>query len=412
MIIIFEPQCTGFAHEQFNAGFLYGYLLAYPEENIVFFGEKEHIKCIKAVFSSADLSSNKIEFTEMEIPETNSLAAVFEYSRILKNLLTYANKNDCNKIVFLSIHTYSLMPLKYLLQFKYNNSFKVHIAMHGILEFVKRKNYSLLLEIYQKVAERLRKIIGIAYTQLKYEPKNRYLYEKLFKISLHLFSNKNIAYFVFREDSLRSVKKYLPDMQQYFKSIDLPYIYKEMSKMGNVIPANKRVFATIGQGDIFTVQKVVRKLNSDVNINVNNYEVRIIGSGKWKQDGLAPIKYIGNGQGLSRAEIEEQIKDVQYVLFFYDPDSYELMTSGSFFDAIAYCKPMIFIKNRCFDYYYQNYKFGYRCENIDEMIVTMQKLLIGNDKNYLDFNSEIRRMQNDTSIISNYCKLKFNEEST
>lgn len=412
MIIIFEPQCTGFAHEQFNAGFLYGYLLAYPEENIVFFGEKEHIKCVKAVFSSADLSLNKIEFTEMEIPETSSLAAVFEYSRILKNLLTYANKNDCNKIVLLSIHTYSLIPLKYLLQFKYNNSFKVHIAMHGILEFVKRKNYSLLLEIYQKAAERLRKIIGIAYTQLKYEPKNRYLYEKLFKISLHLFSNKNIAYFVFREDSLRSVKKYLPDMQQYFKSIDLPYIYKEMSKMGNVIPANKRVFATIGQGDIFTVQKVVRKLNSDVNINVNNYEVRIIGSGKWKQDGLAPIKYIGNGQGLSRAEIEEQIKDVQYVLFFYDPDSYELMTSGSFFDAIAYCKPMIFIKNRCFDYYYQNYKFGYRCENIDEMIATMQKILISNDKNYLDFNSEIRRMQNDTSITSNYYKLKFNEEST
>lgn len=416
MIIIFEPQCAGFAHEQFNAGFLYGYSLAYPQERIIYFGEKEHIKCIKAVFSSANLAFDEIEFEEVEIPEPNRLSKIsvaFEYYQIFKKMLHYASENNCNKIALLSIYSYNLIPLKLLIQLRHKNAFRFQIMMHGTLEFVKRNNFSIpFSSLSIKLFNRLGKMFKLSGVYFNSKPTNKYLYEKIFKASLLLLGNANISYYVFREDSLKSVKKYLPNMQQYFKSIDLPYIYKDMSKMGSVTPAKKRVFATIGQGDIYSVQKVVRKLNSDVNINVNSYEVRILGFGKWKQDGLAPIKHIGNGRILARAEIEEQIKDVQYVLFFYDPDSYELMTSGSFFDAIAYCKPMIFLKNHCFDYYYQNYKFGYRCENIDEMIATIRKILISNDKNYLEFSSEIKRMQNDTSIISNYYKLKFNEEST
>jgi hypothetical protein len=411
MIIIFEPQCRGFAHEQFNAGFLYGYSLAYQEEEIVFWGEKEHIKCIQAVFSSANLSFNKIEFNEIKIPQADFLRAFFEYSKLLKELLSYAYKNHCNKIVFLSIHTYNLIPLKYLLQIKYHNSIQIHVAMHGILEFIKRKNSSLLSELHQKVGRRFRKLFGIANIQLKYLPKNKYLYEKLFKISLQLFSNKNITYFVFREDSLKKIKEYFPKIHKQFKSIDLPYIYKDVSRKNEIISSNRIVFGTIGRSDIFAVQEVVRKLNNDSNNSINNFEIRIIGGNKIGHDNLEPIKYLGDGQILARSMIEEQIKDIQYILFFYDPDSYELTTSGAFFDAIAYSKPMIFLKNNCFDFYYYKYKFGYRCNNIDELISVIKRIILSDEKYYQGFVSEIIRMQRDTAISNNYYKLKFNEEN-
>lgn len=414
MIIIFEPQCIGFAHEQFNAAFLYGYSLAYPNEKIIYFAEKEHLKCVKHVFNSANLSLNEIVFTEIEIPESNSLAnprVVFEYSRILKNLLSYAYKNDCNKIVFLSIYTYSLIPLKYLLQFKYNNSIQVHIAMHGILEFIKRKNFLLLSEFYQKVERRFRKFFGIANIQLKYKLKNKYLYEKLFKISLQLFSNKNITYFVFREDSLKKIKEYLPKIHKHFNSIDLPYIYKNVKNNHELEFSNLKIFATFEKGYTNKLNEVVQILSQD-SVLANNFEIRIIGGiANEKLTIFKQIKYVGINGKLSRKEIEEYIRDVKYLLFFYDPDSYELTTSGAFFDAIAYCKPIIFLKNHCLDYYYDNYKFGYRCNNIDELISAMKRIILSDEINYQGFVSEIIRMHQDTVIRNNYYKLKFNEEN-
>jgi hypothetical protein len=411
MIIIFEPQCRGFAHEQFNAGFLYGYLLAYPQERIVFWGEKEHIKCLQAVFSSANVAFDQVEFVEVEIPEPNQLSrisVIFEYSRLFEELFLYASRNNCNKIVLLSIYSYNLLPLKYLSKWRYKNFFQFHIMMHGTLEFVKRNNFSIpFANYFLKLFKLIGRLFKLPNVKFELKPTNKYLYEKLFKTSLRFLGNENIAYFVFREDSLKSVGKYLPEIHPYFKSIDLPYIFKDAPEEHNVASSSKKVFATIGQGDLLAIQKIVRKLNSGANMNVNNYEIRIVGPRKMGQEYLEPIKYIGNGQVLLRAEIEEQIKDVQYVLFFYGPDSYELTTSGSFFDAIAYCKPMIFLSNRCFDYYYENYKFGFRCKNLDEMVAVMQKITLGIDRGYPEYSAEIRRMRADISISRNYCKLKF-----
>jgi hypothetical protein len=84
------------------------------------------------------------------------------------------------------------------------------------------------------------------------------------------------------------------------------------------------------------------------------------------------------------------------------------MTSGSFFDAISYKKPIIFIKNCCFDYYYKNFEFGYRCNNLNEIIYYMKKIITSGDNNYAKFEAEIIRMQKNTSIENNYIKLRMN----
>jgi hypothetical protein len=411
MIVLFEPQCAGFAHEQFNAGFLLGYSLAYPENKIIFFGERDHIKCIKNILECSNIVLKNVEFTEIKIPKSDSLSSArvtFQYYKLFKKVLSFAIENRCIGFVLLSIYSYNLIPLKVILIDDYYRALSIHIVMHGTLEFIKRKSAlfpnSILRDFSYPLTEYIDKI-----RIPKEEQYNNYLYEKLFKLSVLLPSNRNITYYVFREDTLEKLKKYLPQVFLHFRCVDLPYIYKIKDSNTNYRRnTDTKLFATIGKGDSAAVRNIVNRLSADKK-NVKRYEIRIIGGGGNDTEirGIREIKFVGSGRRLTREEIEEQIRDVQYVLFFYNEDSYELSTSGSFFDAVAYGKPIIFLKNVCFDFYYRKYKFGYRCDNLDEMITCIKKIINDCDENYSNYKSEILRMQTDTSIVNNYYKLAF-----
>ncbi len=406
MIILCEPQCSGYSHEQFNAGTLYGYSLAYPDEKIIFFAEKEHIKCIQKIYNLANLSFKNIEFFEMNIPESKKLASIlviFKYYSLLKYLLNYASDNNCYKIAFLSIYTFNLLPLKYLI-FKLRTPFKFNIAMHGTLEFIKRKNILFHSNFINKIINRIKSKFNII-TEINNAPVNNFLYEKLFTFSLKI-QNKNIKYFVFRDDIPEKIRIYLPTIYQHFKSIDLPYIFKDTYFLNSGVFKKKIVFATIGQGDLNSIYKIVDNLSQISKIS-NKYEIRIIGGNNRKNIRNEYTNVVHYGDNLSRDKIEHICKEVNYFLFFYNSEFYELTTSGSFFDAIAYCKPIIFLKNNCFDFYYQKYNFGYRCSNITEMINVLTNIIVLNDANYKKHISEIIRMRNDISIKNNYTKLKF-----
>ena len=410
MIIIFEPQCRGFEHEQFNAGFLHGYSLKYPNETIIFFAEKDHIRCVQNVLYSAKITLTEVKYVETKIPESNSLAklgVIFQYYKILKCLLQFASENHCNRLVFLSIYTFNLIPLKILLQYHYHNYFQVHIGMHGILESIRRKNVLTPIQFVAKVANRFRRFLKLNSIDLKLVETNKYIYEKLFRSSLQFFNNQKIIYYVFREDSREKLKSYLPRAHVFFSTVDLPYIYKEQADTEKLSRLDIKIFATVGHGNLHAVNEVVRKIAPKICSHFN-FEVRIIGGNP--NQGVPNserIRICGASERLTRMEIEEEIEDVQYVLFFCNKEAYKLTTSGSFFDAIAYCKPMIFLTNPCFDYYYEKYRFGYRCESIDEVVVVIQNILSGYGSDYLHHVSEIKRMQYDISISNNFHKLRF-----
>ncbi|RJP50335.1 MAG: hypothetical protein C4586_06135 [Anaerolineaceae bacterium] len=409
MIIAVEPQCRGMAHEQFNAALLYGYCIAHPGEKVVFWAESEHIRHVGRILDSAGLFPANLEFVEIEIPESKRLSkpgVMFAYCGMFMRVLNHAVEKQCNKVVFFSIYAYNLIPLKVLIHFFYKDRFILHVMMHGALDAVKLSNFSLPgVDQFAAFLKIIREKFQWNNLKLPIKPSNKYLYEKLFKISLHLFGNDHIFYYVFRDGALAGVERYLPNIRDRFRSIDLPYIFKDMPAAKT--SSGRVVFATIGRGDIKAVRRVVNMLVNDLGVDGQRFEVRILGGGRFLPDLHPSIDHIGGGRILSRAEIEEYIQDVHYVLFFYDPNAYELTTSGAFFDAVAYCKPMIFLKNRCLDSYYQNYKFGYQCEDMNEMIVAMRNAMNSGDERYAGFCSEIRRMQADVSVHRNCYKLKF-----
>lgn len=411
MVVIIEPQCRGFAHEQFNAAFLYGYSLAYPEEEIFFFGEKEHISLVKAAIKSSQLSIKNFQFKELIIPESQSISnpiVIFQYVKILKTVLDFCVQNNCTKIAFLSIYTYNLIPLKYLLNFKYKNLFKVHIVMHGTLEFIKRKNFTFFSQNFKRLVNYSKRILNIKTKLLSFGPVNRFLYEKLFKLTLKLTGNQNITYFVMREDSLARINNYLPEESKYFKAIDLPYIYNNNTKRVITAP-DQLTFATFGKGNTNELQQIADYFALE-NCNKANSKLIIIGGDLLDEfDKYEQIEYPIKNRRFTRLELEDILQRVDYFIYLYDEDSYELTTSGAFFDAIAYFKPMVFLKNHCFDHYYEQYKFGYKCQNINGMLLTLDTVIKNHEENYKGLLTEIRRMQNDKSITHNYSKLYFDD---
>jgi len=407
MIILCEPQCKGYSHEQFNAGFLYGYSLSYPEEQILFFGEKNHNRCIRSILDSSSLEQINVEFHDIEIPEGNSLVIMIKYLKVIDTLLNFAKTNKCQKISFLSIYSFNLLPLKLLLHHKYNHSFLVHIMMHGTLEFVKRKNYSF----FRKFLNLLKKIIAhfnkISQSLVDEGSQNIYFYEKLFKKALHVFGNKHISYYVFREDSLKKVHQYLPSIASYFRWIDLPYIYKNDKPRFSEQMDFDGLFLTFDKGNTSELNELFEALFANKDNSKLN-PIQIIGKNTNMEDYCHPqmlnLYHMGE---LSRKQIEEMMTKAKYLLILYPETSYELTTSGLLFDGVAYCKPMIFLKNVCLDYYYNNYKFGYRCENLEEISKIIQKIILGEGKEYPFFCSEIFRMQSDVSIKQSFLKLRF-----
>ncbi|WP_395783320.1 hypothetical protein [Aquirufa sp.] len=411
MIVLIEPQCRGFEHEQFNAALLFGYSLAYPQSEIIFFAERGHIDCVKAISHSSQLSITNVHFKEIIIPETKALArpsVIFQYFKLLQTLLDFAKSNDCSKIAFLSIYTYNLIPLKYLLRYKYKNSFKVHIAMHGTLEFIKRENFVICRQNFNRLIHYIIRKLNIKTKVLKIKPANRFLYEKFFKLSLTFIGNQEITYFVLRKDSLAKINNYLPKELKYFNAIDHPYIYREFNFNREETPSNKLTFATFGKFNKTELRQIANYFSLK---NSNNTEIKLIIIGGDENDILDtyenveyPIKF----RRFTREEFEQILRRVDYFIFLYEEDLYELTTSGAFFDAIANSIPMVFLKNYCFDHYYENYNFGYQCNDINGMLMTLDKVIENHKQNYKGLVSEIRRMQNDTSISHNYSKLNFN----
>lgn len=51
MIIVCDPGCKGFCHENVNSGFIYGLRLAHPDETIRFYAEINHINAIINIFT-------------------------------------------------------------------------------------------------------------------------------------------------------------------------------------------------------------------------------------------------------------------------------------------------------------------------------------------------------------------------
>lgn len=418
MIIIIEPRCTGDLHDMVNASFIYGICTEYHSEKVIFYADSSHQKCIKDIFSNDNLNPENLEFIPSDIPKGNffNISKIFLFYRLFNHILSSASKLHVKKIFFLTIYSYNLIILKILLKYRYTDLFEIKIIVHGVLEDIRSPTSSFLL--------------------------NRI---KQFRYALMLFPELDIQYIVLSPSIMKNLIIHLPSLSKKFVAMHLPYLYKPKKK-SFAQKKEKLVFATIGRGNPTSIKQVVTRIQYE-KISHQSYEFLIVGEScdiihsksyrmfivltldhlkksvikkrliknlfeipvfiknyfkPVQESEIQNLKCVSGGRRLSRSEIDHYMEFVDYTLFLYHKNLYKLSASGSFFDSISFRKPMIFLGNDFFDYYFSRYKIGYRAETIDEIIAIIKKIIETNneEETYNQFLKEIDRFREEINIES------------
>jgi len=331
MIIVCEPECRGTAHEKINSAFLYGVRLAYPDDKILFFAEEGHIAAMKENFKRDNAVINNIEYRIFALPEPpyDRIPAYFTYYKIFKWLFDYAAASDCGKLFFLSVNPPNLYCIKKIIA-RYYPRMNCGAVMHGIIETVKTcPGFTDRLKIWP--------------------------YLMWFKKALEYRSDLAVNYLMLSKRTHSNLSAYIDDdLYRKFFYMDIPYIFNQDYVKER--DPKRLVVATIGHGNPNALIDFVNILKAKLGtIGDKNLEIRIIGSStkriekKLKDD--PSVNCVSPGKRLTREEIDMHARDVDYFLFLYDRQSYELTSSGAFFDALYYKTPILSLDTSCIRYY-------------------------------------------------------------
>lgn len=321
MIVVCEPQCTGFAHESHNAGMLLMLTLAYPNEQITFFAERTHIEAVCYCFTASGHSTSQITFIPVELPPvSSSFWSFYRDFRFIDSILVRAEALQAKNVFFLSIHSNSLLALKLLQKKKFSN-LNSFALLHGVMEYARHPFYWCLLK-----SRHIRWIQHFRYI-LKY---------------IKLDSLKYIALSPFCYQRIKG--------NNFFSSLPLKQLYLPIifDNKSNIFKNKKITFATVGGGNPYKVAELDSLLMQK---GYSEYQILVLGNFPSQlnhSNHLFPLQKAGP---LSRESISCFMRNVDILLLFYNKDSYSYTQSGSFYEIFQYNKPAIFFRNDNFSWH-------------------------------------------------------------
>jgi hypothetical protein len=407
MIFIIEPQCRGFQHEKCNSGAIALYLRAFPNEEVHFFAEKTHLENVCDILVIGNICLDKLKCHEIQIPDSvllSRISTIFKFYVLFNQILGRSDFPNISikKVVLLSAYSFNLIAFKLsraLLTYKIS----VDIYLHGAIESLCCEYIYNPLLIYKRVLNFISNKFNFNFKfKIRYYTQ---FYDLLLMPSFYLFSNANVKYILFREDSLLKFKAKLPLLKNKLLLVNLPNInYNELCKVD--FPS----FAYIYRGEEVKFENLVNSLESSVLNQPYCFSIYLSRPTNFHLNTNGTFKFkVHTPNDRSRLEIDNFILQSKYVIYLYSEDSYELTTSGAFFDAIMHGKPVLFLKNHCFDYYFEGYKFGYRFDNILELNTKVVEIINFGDPNYNYFLDEIDKLKYLVSTENNFNKLIYED---
>ncbi|MDA8235871.1 MAG: glycosyltransferase family 1 protein [Clostridia bacterium] len=359
MIIIYEPQCIGFEHVEFNASFITVVSYAYPNEKILFLAEETHLQEVSKKLASQSIGG--VEYRVIVLPprHMSSFRKLPGEYRLCRYVFELARKYHANKVVFSSITSPSLISIKMLLRkFKEINCI---VIPHRILETL-------------VVRPSLRQPLEIVFW---------------FRFPLLLGSSDRITYLVLGQSIQKCLCSKFPTIEKKIKSIDLPYFYQDPKEF---LPFKDKVirFGSFGVGHRGKGTDLFFKLADEVQANKTVYQPEFILIGHLNDKALrhaypASVLVPSPSTPLSREDFDMFAQNVDYAVFLHLPKTYKLVASGALFDAFSYVKPIIALRNPFFEYYFQTMgDIGYLCESYDEIhAVILNVLRDGSTERYI-----------------------------
>ena len=315
MVILLEPICSAWVHEEVNAGFL-KLVSENTKQEVVYIGEKEHLRCVKRIWS--DNCVNYMALTKT-VPQGDAdrYENTIYYFRLLSDVLV-RYKPD---ILFV-LCGYRPCILAAEIASALFPKTKIKQVIHGMIEEKKGRAES---------------------------------YARLFANSVFCQNLSFITYSPYCTDDYWKLKK------NKFVFLDHTYI-KDKEVSASKSDSNVARIGIVGacaNAKAFKLISMVNKRNLD-----DKYEFWIISKYGEQFKKLGNVKILETE--FDRKNKNQMIRNMDYLLLPYGRDEYRQSASGVLWDAISNRIPCFMLDCRYFAYY-APYKIGYRAENLGEL---------------------------------------------
>ncbi len=362
-IILLDLFSVSNFHEIFNFCFLYSLLNGNKNREIEYYADSSVIRLLEKRAFEQNININQVIFHTKSVNKGQKSHQIFYrfFRECLYELQVIFNSKNVDIVLS---HLNPFIGLLYPLWKRTNN--KIYIVCHGELEYI------------------------ISNPRF-YKPMNFYKFciKKFLKYTL----TDNLSLIVLGNSIKINLLKYtIPDNYTKIRSMKHPYIFedtKENVKINYQYPIKIGFIGSVskekGLHDIFKLSEYFKN-----NILEKKLEIYIIGSNNLDVNNYPLIKFIKNKDGsyLPYNKFQEAVHNLDYICYFYPTDSYKLIASGAFFDAINHKKPIIALHNDYFLDIEKNYgKFGYLCSTKSE-IINIISYLITNVYNSTEDNSK------------------------
>jgi hypothetical protein len=326
-IALVEPQMEALFHAPFNAALLHAVLLAYSEAAVSFRAFPEHARVVREILAEhAPELATRVEWRVVPFTSGGSLVRRWRRGgRAIHEVLGRSPAHE--RILFCSISRMQLLQLKRAMR----NSDQVRAVLHGDLDQIERpsrERFPMRLFSLERVLQRPHPA-GLRYLLLG--------------------------------DSIRErVPERLRAALANPGVIDHPYHFFPVRAA--VAPAPVfGIFGNSGSGrQLDAVARAVKVGNPAIRF-------RLVGfvADQAAVQRLRPFVEDVGDQPIARATFLARAEEITHALWLAPPHSFRLRASGTFFDALASAKPLIYTANPYIDGYLAGAPgIGVRCATL------------------------------------------------
>ncbi len=361
-MIIAEISKFGVQHVGYNAAMISVMKKVDPEDDIEFWGEKEHISYLQKKIDPQVLGKAKVVKVIDPSGTILWLRKLSGETLLALRLLAYAHKTR-QLIVFLSLFPSTLLVLKWAQ--RYYKMARVMVCLHGELEYLRTSSADPRL--------------------------------KMFRLSMRkalLLKRSNFMLVLQGEVIWNNLSAILPVKREGFLVINHPFLFEEKGSQIAAVGHQGLVISHIGRADMVKKAYMIFELGKRLSAFVVKglLRLRLVGpvSSEVQTYGNEWVEYARSAEVWSMLAFSQGVASSDYLLFFYDNESYKLCSSGAIFEAFFHLKPVVSIRNDYFEYIFSQVgPIGYLVDDMDQMEAKLRALLYEQPENYDHFTENI-----------------------
>jgi hypothetical protein len=382
------------SHETPNAGFVGALIKCFPDEELVLYGEKLHLRSIQEILARNGIAMKLMRFRPIFASGSHGLPmSLYSCFHMLREI----KRNNGDRVLFLSASPEQEYVVKKMCMWFFksiNCTFILHgafeklsgvpwfitphlsgtVKKQPLIERLRGKSFAYIrAELWAMIWRRL-KAAFLQFGSIECDIKNSLLAFQETDRFKHVMLSSHIEL---------NAAKYIDTAKLNAYTITMPAIF---SIKPPSLPINTYAkFAILGCGNTGLLQRLNMTL-ATLNIR-QNYEIRLIGS---DGRGIGGYPHVTRPipRMLHRVEMEVLMRDIDMQMILYEHSRYRLCCSASILEAHAYAKPIIYLKNDCIDAFNQPPKsIGICCANVREMAMHIQRIV----NNYTKFQDELQQ---------------------